>query len=180
VQGPIDDPIPVSPTGPLGGSRRRWWQRWTQRVLEDEPVPDGADPEATSSDRHDVVTYDLADWTPEQRMEVDEQLGLSEVPHEWVGGHLHVPGAHEALVDELVDVIDDADELAFPGRTEVEVEYEFGEWTPQQRDDLVAQLQAAEVPFGWDGVNLGVRAADEATVDDVVAAIDPDFPLREP
>jgi hypothetical protein len=135
--------------------------------VEEVEAPD----DAVVSDRHDVVEYDLAAWSDEQVAELEEQLAVGRVPHEWEDRHLRVPGAQEAAVDELVDAIEDLDEVAD------DVQYEFEEWTPEQCQQLVDRLLELGVACRWDGYLLGVADADEATVDAEVLKIDPTFPV---
>jgi hypothetical protein len=126
---------------------------------------------ATTSDRHDVVEYDLADWSHEQVTELNNQLAIDYVPHEWRLQVLFVPGEFEARADALIDAIDELDEVAD------DVQYEFQEWTPEQCQQLVDRLLELGVACLWDGYLLSVGEADEATVDAEVLKIDPSFPV---
>jgi len=66
-------------------------------ALSHEPPPAAAlDPEgeAPRSTRHDIVEYDLSDWTPPQFREIERQLEISRIVHEWERMVLRVPGAH--------------------------------------------------------------------------------------
>jgi hypothetical protein len=134
-------------------------------------VPEEPEPEVVVSDRHDVVEYDLGEWSDEQVTELEDQLVVGRVPHEWDDRQLRVPGAQEEAVDELVDAIEDLDEVAD------DVQYEFEEWTPEQCQQLVDRLLELGVACRWDGYLLGVADADEATVDAEVLRIDPSFPV---
>jgi hypothetical protein len=78
VSGPIDDPIPVSPLGPVGDD------------ADEEPVE-----------------YELGDWTDQQRAELQARLEALSVPFEWSGTDIAVPVAWEDAVDALIDEIDD-------------------------------------------------------------------------
>ena len=73
-----------------------------------------------SSDRHDIVSYDLSEWSPAQRRELSEQLQLDHIVYEWSGTELRAPGAHEADVDALIDVLDEAE----PGWTPTPVGFD--------------------------------------------------------
>jgi len=155
--------------------RRHWWQ--VDHLADDEPtadVPPDDVVEAPVEERHDIVEYDLSDWRVEQGNALMEQLEIEHIPNQWVGRHLTVPGGHEAKVDELIDLFDDAF-----SRGPDDVEYEFPDWTPQQRQQLVDRLLALEVGCTWDGNLLAIAAADEATVDAEVVKIDPTFPVGD-
>ena len=194
MSGPIEGAPPPS-RGPVERGGGHWWQRHADEeaagrfcprcagefLPEIEACPDCGvalvaslpeEPETPMrSDRHDIVEYDLAAWSNEQRDELVEQLGIEHIVHEWSGSNLQIPGAAEAKVDELIDAIDEL--VNIPD----DVEYEFAEWTSEQRDELVARLQARDLVFRWDGLTLGISAADEAVVDGVVLEIDPTFPI---
>jgi hypothetical protein len=141
----------------------------------DRPQADRTSDEVIASDRHDVVEYDLSDWRPEQVSALVEQLEIEHMTHEWVGHRLKVPGAHEAKVDELVDLFD-----ALPDEAPADdVQYEFQDWTPQQCQQLVDRLLELDIACLWDGYLLSVGEADEATVDAEVLKIDPTFPVND-
>jgi hypothetical protein len=138
-------------------------------VVEDDDVV--ADEPVVRSDRHDIVEYDLAGWTDEQLRELESQLGVARIPHEWANRHLEVPGDHEAAVDDLVDAIDGLTQVAD------DVQYEFQDWTPEQCQQLVDRLLELDIACRWDGYLLGVGTVDEAVVDAEVLKIDPSFPI---
>lgn len=77
MEGPIDDPIPVSPLGPVG--------------------------EVAAEER---VEYELGDWSDEQRAELARRLESLPVPFEWSGTDISVPVSREDDVDALIDEID--------------------------------------------------------------------------
>jgi hypothetical protein len=141
----------------------------TELAAEPKPEPDVE----TVVERRDVVEYDLSEWSQEQVDELSSQLAIGHVAHEWSRGHLHVPGAHEAAVDDLVDAIDELDDVPD------DVQYEFQEWTPQQCEQLVTRLVELGIACVWDGYLLGIGAADEAAVDAEVLKIDPTFPVTD-
>ena len=60
----------------------------------------------------DEVVFDLEDWTPEQRAELDRALEDHRLAHRWdTGDQLLVPEVHAESVEELVDEIDHPDAL---------------------------------------------------------------------
>jgi hypothetical protein len=60
--------------------------------------------------RHDIVEYALADWTWPKAKELSTELERSRIAYEWDGTTLRVPGAHETEVDELIDILDGAND----------------------------------------------------------------------
>lgn len=179
MEGPIDNPIPVSPLGPLGEGADVPGGWCTECGAEyrigftrcaDCDADLSHDPPSMVESRHDIVEYDLANWVSEQYTELNEQLDLSRIVYRWRGTTLEVPGAHEAAVDELIDAIDELPTV------EPDVEYEFGDWTPAQCDDLISRVHEAGIPCTWDGLTLAVAESDEAAVDALVLEVDPTFP----
>jgi len=70
----------------------------------------GGDPE-------DPLTYDLADWSDDQRDGISLLLRVADIVHEWDGGLLTVAPSAEAEVDAWVDEIDSGE---IPGAGDVE------------------------------------------------------------
>ena len=92
------------------------------RLSVPEPADDGSqDPRPESplairdDQRHDIVEYALADWTWPKAKELSTELERSRIAYEWDGTTLRVPGAHETEVDELVDILDGANDAEFEG-----------------------------------------------------------------
>ncbi len=55
---------------------------------------------------HEQVTYDLSEWTEDQRRALDLMLMGAEIPYGWGRGHPLVPRRQEADVDDLIEVIE--------------------------------------------------------------------------
>lgn len=55
---------------------------------------------------HEQLTYDLSEWTEDQRGALDLMLGGAEIPYGWDGSRLLVPHLREADVDDLIEVIE--------------------------------------------------------------------------
>lgn len=104
-------------------------------ALVDElpPLPEPAPRRRLDPDLpHDVVEYELGDWTPGQREELNLLLRSAEVRFGWERGVLTVPVDAEAEVDGMVDDID-------AGRPTIEeLDPEFGEWEPELRQPETA------------------------------------------
>ncbi|MCU1381135.1 MAG: hypothetical protein JWN29_4118 [Acidimicrobiales bacterium] len=200
MSGPVDDPPPVA-RGPVEDRRHSLFHRhhdedeqpaawcpqcggefragttWcddcgvplsTEKAREPDPETETA---AAVEARRDVVEYDLSDWSQEQARELNDQLAIDHVPHQWTMRTLRIAGEFEARADALIDAIDGLDDVPD------DVQYEFQDWTPQQCEQLVTRLVELGIACVWDGYLLGIGAADEAAVDAEVLTIDPDFPI---
>lgn len=71
--------------------------------LIDEPPPPRRRGEDDAD--HDIVEYDLGEWTSEQRTTLELLLAGRRLPHQWEGARLSVSHLREEEVDELVDSI---------------------------------------------------------------------------
>lgn len=185
----VPDPTGDAHLDPVGGWCPSCGSSFVPGITEcpDCGVALGPEPPGPAErERHDVVEYDLSDWTEPKARELMSQLNLSNITFAWTGKTLHVPGAHEAEVDEFVDVLDDANDadLVDDGRYELAeepdvVEYEFPEWTVEQRNELTDRLRAMDIEVTWNGAVLSVWGEDESAVDSVVLRVDPDFPVDD-
>jgi len=68
----------------------------------------------TDEDEDDELVYELDDWLPEERAQLDLVLERDEVLHRWEGSDLVVPAAAEASLDPLFDEVDRASDLELP------------------------------------------------------------------
>ena len=64
---------------------------------------DPKDPDAPT------VRYDLGDWSVDERVELVEMLADAEIRHDWDGNELLVPAECEAVVDAMLDDVEDDD-----------------------------------------------------------------------
>jgi ribosomal protein L12E/L44/L45/RPP1/RPP2 len=60
---------------------------------------------------HEILVYELDQWEPERRTQVEVLLAQAGITYEWEGTDLLVPAAREADVDELLDKVDFPDAL---------------------------------------------------------------------
>ncbi|HEX2039107.1 MAG TPA: hypothetical protein VHF47_05150 [Acidimicrobiales bacterium] len=60
---------------------------------------------------HDVLVYELGEWTPEERARLGLLLEGEGIPHQWDGDDLLVPDAEEARVDAVLDQVEFPDQL---------------------------------------------------------------------
>ena len=122
-----------------------------------EPI-EGAGPTA-DIDPNAQTEYDLGEWSAEERALIAERVTEAGVPHLWEGNLLLVPVADEAVVD---DILDDVEEGGGPASLE-----DDGEETPFEVLEALflaaKRLEHDEV----DGVGVekladGIEAADPA------------------
>ena len=64
-------------------------------------------PEVAASEDHAQVEYDLAQWSEPQRAALSVLLVGRDVAHQWTETHLVVPHVAEAVVDQLIDELDE-------------------------------------------------------------------------
>ena len=65
----------------------------------------------STDDDHDLLVYELDDWTPDDRARLSTLLATEGIAHQWDGDELLVPEAEEARVDELLDQVEFPDAL---------------------------------------------------------------------
>ncbi len=88
---------------------------------------DAADPsKAGATRRSERTVYELPDWLPDQRAQLEVRLEQSGIDFEWDGDDLLVPADQEEQVDEVFDQIvgggeddDEADERRYQALTEL-------------------------------------------------------------
>lgn len=120
------------------------------------------------------VHYDVSAWSLEQRAELAEALAEAELAHIWDGDEVVVPEELEAEADALFEQLEQA--LGpFPVPLDEEdpgVEYGLDEWPAADRRTLAQALVDGEIPHRWDGTTVIVATDAEATVDDLLDAIE--------
>ena len=60
---------------------------------------------------HEVLVYELGEWSPEERARLGMLLEGEGIPHQWDGEDLLVPDAEEARVDSVLDQVEFPDQL---------------------------------------------------------------------
>ena len=120
------------------------------------------------------VHYDVSGWSIDQRAELSEALAEADMAHVWEGEEVVVPEELEADVDALFARLEEV--LGpFPVALDPEdpgVEYGLDEWPPADRQTLAQALIEAEIPHRWDGSTLVVATDAEASVDELLDAIE--------
>jgi hypothetical protein len=88
-------------------------------------VPDDDPSKAGGTTRSERTVYELPDWLPDQRAELEVRLSASGIDFEWDGDDLLVPAEREDDVDSVFDGIvgaggdDDSDEERYRALTEL-------------------------------------------------------------
>jgi hypothetical protein len=120
------------------------------------------------------VHYDVSAWSLDQRAELTEALADADLAHVWEGEEIVVPEELEGEVDELFERLEGLlGPFAIPlAPDERGVEYELDEWPPADRQALSQALVESEVPHRWEGSTVVVIADAEATVDELLDAIE--------
>jgi len=132
------------------------------------------------------VGYDLADWEPDLRAELNTALAEVGVPAHWDGNELVVPEGDAELVEELIDEIgldeddedaleteeDDGDDEGADVLSALYVSSDILQHDPRNSQAVVELLEAVEVaarietPFGMEDEDWAeVRAVAEALAD---------------
>ncbi len=135
---------------------------------------DPNDPDAT------IVHYDLGAWAHDDQAELIAELAAAGVPHAWgEADELLVPESAETRADEIIADLEarlgvglgvlSRAELADDEPT---VEYDLGEWPHDDRAAIARTLDEGTIRHRWDGTTLLIAAADEATVDSVLDAVE--------
>jgi hypothetical protein len=117
-----------------------------------------------------TVRYDLGDWSVDERVELVEMLADAEIRHDWDGNELLVPAECEAVVDAMLDDVEDDDgPPALTGEIE---EFELDEWNPADRMEFAALLVERGIGHRWEDNLLLVSVDDADTVDDLLDEFD--------
>jgi hypothetical protein len=120
------------------------------------------------------VHYDVSGWSLDQRAELAEALAEADLAHVWDGDEVIVPEELEEDTDALFARLEELlgpFPVALPDDDEG-VEFGLDEWPPADRQTLAQALVESEVPHRWDGTTVVVATDAEATVDDLLDAIE--------
>ena len=120
------------------------------------------------------VHYDVSGWSLDQRAELAEALADAELAHVWDGDEVVLPEELEADADALFARLEELlgpFPIALPD-DDAGVEFGLDEWPPADRQTLEQALVESEVPHRWDGTTVLVATDAEATVDDLLDAIE--------
>lgn len=126
---------------------------------------DSRDPEAPT------VRYDLADWSLEDRVDLVEILADAEIRHDWDGNELLVPAECEAVVDAVIEELEEDDESPAALSGELE-EFEVDGWTTADRVEFAAILVERGIRHRWEDDVLVVPTEQADIVDDLLDEFD--------
>lgn len=122
----------------------------------------------------DEITFELDEWSEQDRAVLRDRLETLGAPHSWEGTTLVVAAADEAWVERIMDQVDE-DLSTAPEEEDEEddeqVAYDLADWDDDSCVRLLDALAAETIPYGLDGDELVVAGLDEARVDEIVAAI---------
>jgi hypothetical protein len=128
---------------------------------------DPKDPDAPT------VRYDLGDWSVDERVELVEMLADAEIRHDWDGNELLVPAECEAVVDAMVEDVEDEDDRDAPRALQGELEeFELDGWTAADRMEFAAVLVERGIGHRWEDDLLLVGVDDADTVEDLLDEFD--------
>jgi len=128
---------------------------------------DPKDPDAPT------VRYDLGDWSVDERVELVEMLADAEIRHDWDGNELLVPAECEAVVDAMVEDVEDEDDRDAPQALHGELEeFELDGWTAADRMEFAAVLVERGIGHRWEDDLLLVGVDDADTVEDLLDEVD--------
>jgi hypothetical protein len=120
------------------------------------------------------VHYDVSGWSIDQRVELTDAFAEADIAFVWEGDEVVVPEELEDQVDEMFVRLEE--QLGpFPVALAADdpgVEFGLDEWPEADRRTLSQALVEGEVPHRWDGTTVVVATDAEATVDELLDAIE--------
>lgn len=129
-----------------------------------------------------IVAYDLRAWAADDQAELAAALAEAGVPHAWAdNSELLVPEVAEGRADEIVNDLEvrlgvnlaPTIDLSVPlADNEPSVEYDLAEWPDDDRTSVARAIEEGFIRYRWEGSTLVVAAADEATIDDLLDAVE--------
>jgi len=125
---------------------------------------------ATGDDGDDTpaegpVTYELHEWSGEDRMLLEQLLAGAGIARAWEGTTVVVDAADRSQVDRLLEHVESSATSALDPDAE-RVVYEVGEWTADQLTILTDALAEAHIAYEFDiEGDVAVLAEDEEAVE---------------
>lgn len=121
---------------------------------------------------HAHIEYELAAWSAESRVMLDQLLVGASINKVWAAGNLLVPEVHEDEVDALVEQVEQATLPTLDPDAD-KVGFTLEAWSDERYDQLMARLEGDQVPYEFDlEHNLVVLAEHADHVDDVLDEIE--------
>jgi hypothetical protein len=124
----------------------------------------------TMGDRDEGLLYELDEWEPHERDELSAALTAEGIGFSWEGTTLVVSSGDEARIEQILDEVDEALDLALDPEQD-KVGYDLGDWTEDRRIELSEALNDASIPHGWSDDELFVHEEDEQAVDALLTRV---------
>ena len=146
-------------------------------VYEGDPVPDPVDSEAVRAAPLDIpegdatTEYDLADWPEADRQSITRALTRQSVPYRWEDDLLVVPTTNEALVESLMDMIEQGEFAAHAD--DIDIDGDSGEEGERLPFETLTTFFLA-------GVRLQKNPMDADGLEQLIAATSVADPARPP
>jgi hypothetical protein len=121
-------------------------------------------------DRDEDLLYELDEWEPHERDELSAALTAEGIGFSWEGTTLVVAAVDEARIEQILDEVDEALDLALDPDQD-KVGYDLGDWTEDRRIELSEALNDASIPHGWSDDELFVHEEDEQAVDAILTRV---------
>jgi hypothetical protein len=122
------------------------------------------------ADEADDLLYELDEWEPHERDELSAALTAEGVTFSWEGATLVVASSDEALIERILDEVDEALDLSLDPSAD-KVGYDLGDWTEDRRIELSDALNDASIPHGWVEDELFVHEEDEQAADALLTRV---------
>ena len=117
-----------------------------------------------AAEEHDVIVYELDDWTTEEREELEVRLNTEEINHSWDSPtELVVSEMDEERVDALLDLVEGADVLAPAGEEDADAD--------EATYERISELFVAADRLAEGSPTAGTLADDFVVAAEAVAAI---------
>lgn len=146
-------------------------------MYEGDPVPDAVDSEAVRAapldlpDGDATTEYDLADWPEADRQSITRALTRQSVPYRWEDDLLVVPTTNEALVESLMDMIEQGEFAAHAD--DIDIDGDSGEEGERLPFETLTTFFLA-------GVRLQKNPMDADGLEQLIAATSVADPARPP
>ncbi len=137
--------------------------------LTSASLADGADQDSDDGDNSDDaagewLAYELHEWSLESRVMLEQLLVVDKVVHSWQGTTLMVHESLEAVVDNLVDEVQETEQSKEAANQPIGPDdeltaFDLSEWPDELRSELSDLLVQSRVPHIFD-IKSDTEAAD--------------------
>lgn len=119
----------------------------------------------------DEITFELDEWTEQDREVLRDRLVSLQAPHTWEGTTLVIAAADEGWVERIMDQVEEDLVTAQAEAGDEQVVYDLADWDDDSCVRLLDALAAEEIPYALDGDELVIGSSDEPRVDEIVGAL---------